>query len=104
MHFLLIWHTFTLLLHSVKNLKLFHMKQLENYAVLPFGALKVGRDLFVGFFNDHFNRTKQATTSGAPFGELLTPFGECLARLTASKTGTAVNLAQQGSDLSLIHI
>ena len=68
------------------------------YAALPLENLMVGRDLIVEFFNDHFNRTKQATTSGAPFGELLTPFGECLARLTASKTGTAVNLAQQGSD------
>ncbi len=68
------------------------------YAALPLENIQVGRDLIVEFFNDHFNRTKQATATGAPFGELLTPFEECLARLTASKTGTAVNLAQQGSD------
>ncbi len=74
------------------------MKLLENYAELPFDAIKVGRDLIVEFFNDHFNRIKQASGSGAPFDELLTPFEECLTRLTASKTGTAVNLAQQGSD------
>ena len=74
------------------------MRLIENYAAMPFKGLVVGRDLIVEFFNDHFNRIKQSSDSGAPFGELVLPFQESLAKLSASKTGTVVNLAQQGSD------
>ncbi len=58
----------------------------------------VGRDLILEFFTDHSSRLKSAVDSGAPFAELVSPFQECLARLADSKTGTAVNLAQQGSE------
>ena len=74
------------------------MKLLETYATLPFEYILVGRDSIVRFFTDHGSRLQNAVDQGAPFGELLPPFNECLDRLTASKTGTAVNLAQQGSE------
>ena len=79
------------------------MKSLENYAQMPFDAIKVGRDPIVEFFTDHFNRLKQASDTGAPFSGLVPPFEECLIRLTASKTGTAVNLAQQGSETMTVN-
>jgi len=74
------------------------MKVLEMYAALPFEHILVGRDPIVRFFTDHGSRLQNAVDQGAPFGGLLPPFNECLGRLTASKTGTAVNLAQQGSE------
>ncbi len=74
------------------------MKQLEAYAALPLENIMVGRDLILEFFTDHSSRLKSAVDSGTPFAELVSPFQECLARLADSKTGTAVNLAQQGSE------
>lgn len=74
------------------------MKRLEAYAVSPFNTYRVGRDKIVDFFNDHKNRLTQAVADGAPFAELLEAFTPALGRLAESKTGTAVNLAQQGSE------
>lgn len=74
------------------------MKRLEAYAISPFNNYRVGRDKIVDFFNDHKNRLTQAVADGAPFAELLEPFSAALGRLADSKTGTAVNLAQQGSE------
>jgi len=74
------------------------MRKLEAYAVSPFTNLKVGRDKIVDFFSDHKNRIIQAVADGAPFADLLTEFTPALGRLADSKTGTAVNLAQQGSE------
>jgi hypothetical protein len=74
------------------------MKILENYAELPFEGILVGRDKIVEFFADHANKLKQAVTNGAPFQKEEADFSKALARLINSKTATAVNLAQQGSE------
>lgn len=74
------------------------MKRLDAYAELPLEALTVGRDQILEFFNDHYNRLKRAVDDGASFGALVLPLKESLTNLSASKTGTAVNLAQQGSE------
>ena len=74
------------------------MKKLESFAVSPFKGYEVGRDKIVDFFSDHNNRLIQAVADGAPFADLLTEFTPALGRLADSKTGTAVNLAQQGSE------
>jgi hypothetical protein len=74
------------------------MRNLEAYAVSPFNTYRVGRDKIVDFFSDHNNRLIQAVADGAPFADLLTEFTPALGRLADSKTSTAVNLAQQGSE------
>lgn len=74
------------------------MKKIESYAEPPFNGVVVGRDKNVEFYTDHGNKLTQAVSTGAPFGELVSPYMAALAALTASKTDTAVNLAQQGSE------
>ena len=74
------------------------MKKLESFAETPFKGFVVGRNKSVEFFTDHGNKLMQAVSTGAPFGDLVGPYNEALANLTASNTDTAVNLAQQGSE------
>jgi hypothetical protein len=74
------------------------MKNFESYAALPLEDLKVGRDKLLEFFNDRCNRLTQSVADGAAFDNLLPPYKAALTNLSNSKTATAVNLAQQGSE------
>jgi len=74
------------------------MKKLESYAEMPFDGIKVGRDKTLEFFTDHVNRLKQAIANGEPFGNEEIEFTKALKKLSDSKTATAVNVAQQGSE------
>ncbi len=73
------------------------MKKIDFYAESPFHGVEVGCDKIDEFFTDHGNKLAQAVSTGAPFGLLVPPYMAALTNLTASKTDTAVNLAQQGS-------
>ena len=73
------------------------MKKLESYAELPFEGIEAGRDKIIEFYSDHANRLTQAIANGEPFAVLLPPLTAALTKLSDSKTATAVNLAQQGS-------
>jgi hypothetical protein len=92
-----------LLHNNLLKQKLLVMKKLENYAEAPFDGIGTGRDKTVEFFTDHVNRLTQAIANGEPFSVLLPPVTLALTNLSASKTATAVNIAQQGSQTMTVN-
>ena len=68
------------------------------YAEPPFNGVVVGRDKILEFYTDHGNKLIQAVGNGAPFDDLVDPYMQAVNSLADSKTSTAVNMAQQGSE------